>query len=307
MKADGGLNRYPPHEQGDPMAFEGNTQTTDGWSAGALYVLFAFTAVTLVGFATFGVNPSLLAKIPQAAGFYSLAFRFFAVTHVWLAWTVLAFFLTRHVGLRWIPAFVALYIVSLSSELSGTTTGLPFGEYSYSEMLNPMWFGHVPVVIPLSWFFMAVPSYALARYVLPRAGQKWSRVVLASAVLVSWDLSLDPAMSFATRYWIWGSSGAYYGMPWLNLLGWYVTGLALMTALAVTRADKWIEELPIRWLAAFYAVNLLLPIGMNAAAGLMGAVAAALVAIIATLIIARVLLRRSPAPFRSYRPAQAAG
>jgi uncharacterized membrane protein len=48
---------------------------------------------------------------------------------------------------------------------------------------------------------------------------------LASFVLLSWDLSLDPAMSYATRYWIWGSTGAYYGMPWLNLFGWYVTGI----------------------------------------------------------------------------------
>ncbi len=283
-----------------------NELTTDRWSAGALYVLVAFTAVTLIGFATFGVNPALLARVPQAAGFYSLAFRFFAVTHVWLAWLVFALFLTRHVGARWIPAFVALYLVSLSSELSGTTTGLPFGEYSYSEMLNPMWFGHVPIIIPLSWFFMAVPSYALARFVLPRQNQKWSRVLLASAVLVSWDLSLDPAMSFATRYWIWGSSGAYYGMPWLNLFGWYVTGLALMTALAVMHADKWIAELPVRWLAGFYAVNLLLPIGMNAAAGLIGAVAAALVALIVTLIIARGLLRRSTTEDPPFRAARAA-
>lgn len=281
-----------------------NAKTTDRWSAGALYVLFAFTAVTLIGFATFGVNPGLLTKVPQAAGFYSLAFRFFAVTHVWMAWLVFALFLTRHVGARWMPAFVGLYLVSLSSELWGTTTGLPFGEYSYSEMLNPMWFGHVPIIIPLSWFFMAVPSYALARAVLPSADEKWSRVLLASAVLVSWDLSLDPAMSFATRYWIWGSSGAYYGMPWLNLFGWYVTGLALMTALAVMRADRWIAELPVRWLAAFYAVNLVLPIGMNAAAGLLGAVAAALVALIVTLIIARRLTRRMNTRHRVFRTAQ---
>jgi uncharacterized membrane protein len=245
----------------------------------ALWLLYGFTGVTLLGYATFGVHPSLLARVPQVAGFYAFAFRFFAVTHVWMAFLVLALFLSLRVRWRWVPAFVALYLISLGSELAGTTTGLPFGEYHYTPLMDPMWFGHVPVVIPLSWFFMAVPSYALAMAVLPGAERRWARVLLASTVLVSWDLSLDPAMSYATRYWVWGSSGAYYGMPWLNLFGWYVTGLVLMGALALLRAESWIASLPLSWLTGFYLVNLALPVGMNMAAGLWGAVAAALVAL----------------------------
>jgi hypothetical protein len=63
-------------------------------------------------------------------------------------------------------------------------------------------------------------------------------------------------------------------MPWLNLFGWYVTGIALMAALVALGAHRWIRELPVGWLAGFYLVNLLLPMGMNVAAGLWGAVAA---------------------------------
>lgn len=272
---------------------------SDRWSDFGLYALFGFTVVTLLGYATFGINPELLAYVPQGAAIYSQAFRFFAVTHVWLAWLVLAIFLSRRVGGKWVPAFLLLYCVSLASELSGTTTGLPFGEYRYSPMLAPMWFGHVPVVIPLSWFFMAVPSYALARSVLPGDGRRWARVFLASAALVSWDLSLDPAMSYATQYWVWSATGAYYGMPWLNLVGWYLTGLVLMTGLALLRADRWIALLPLRWLASFYAVNLLLSMGMNAAAGLWGAVGAALLALAAAYALARYLRGNVPAGSRS--------
>ncbi len=274
------------------MKTAGAERESDQWSDWGLYTLFGFTAVTLLGFATFGVHPELLVAMPQGAGVYSHAFRFFAVGHVWLAWLVLALFLSRRVGTRWVPAFLALYAISLSSELSGTITGMPFGEYQYSPLLDPMWFGHVPLVIPLSWFFMAVPSYALARSVLPAAERRWARVFLASAVLVSWDLSLDPAMSFATKYWTWGSPGVYYGMPALNLFGWYVTGLALMAALALFRADRWIRELPIRWLAGFYAANLMLSVGMNAAAGLWGAVVAALLALAAACVLGRWLRDR---------------
>jgi uncharacterized membrane protein len=259
-----------------------------------LWVLAAFTAASVLGFATFGLHPALLATVPpQAAAFYGTAFRFFAVGQVWLAMGVFALLLVGRAGLRWLPAFGALYGISLGAEMLGTTHGIPFGEYRYSPLLDPMWGGHVPVVIPLSWFYMAVPSYALAMLALPGARRTAARVGLASLVLVAWDLALDPAMSHATPYWVWEGTGPYYGMPWLNLFGWYATGVALMGALAALRADGWIARLPIGWLAAFYLLNVLLPTGMNLAAGLWGAVAATLVALAAT---AAALHRLAPRP-----------
>jgi uncharacterized membrane protein len=242
-----------------------------------LWVLGAFTAASVLGFASFGLNPGMLVHLPAwAAAFYGAAFRFFAVGQVWLAMAVFALLLVGRTGLRWLPSFGALYLISLSAELLGTTRGIPFGEYSYSGLLDPMWAGHVPVVIPLSWFYMAVPSYALGMLALPGAERSVARVGLASLVLLIWDLALDPAMSFATPYWAWEATGPYYGMPWLNLFGWYVTGLALMAALHALRADRWIRGLPLGWLAGFYLLNLLLPLGMNLAAGLWLAVAVTL-------------------------------
>ena len=261
-------------------------------SGAALAVLYAFTVAAVLGYATFGLHPALLARFPEVSGFYGAAFTFFSRTQVWLAGGVLALFLTLHAGRRWLPALALLYAVSLSSELAGTGVGLPFGEYRYTDALGLKWFGLVPILIPLSWFFMAVPSYALARHALG-GGRAGERVLLASFVLLSWDLALDPAMSHATAYWVWGETGPYYGMPWLNLFGWYVTGVALMGALALVRADGWIERLPVRWLLGFYGANLLLPVGMSAAAGLWGAVAATAAALGAAALLARAL-RREP-------------
>jgi putative membrane protein len=250
-----------------------------------------------VGFATFGQNPELLAGAsPRAVAFYGAAFRFFAIGQVWLAFAVFALMLTRRAGTRWIPAFGALYLISLLSELSGTTLGIPFGSYSYSTLLSPMWLGHVPVVIPLSWFYMAVPSYLLATSALGSSARTVWRVGLASLILLSWDLALDPAMSHATRYWLWEGTGPYYGMPWLNLFGWYVTGLALSAALAGLDADSWIEKLPKRWVGGFYLINLALPVGMSAAAGLWGAIVATGVMLGSTFILLRVLSGRAAAP-----------
>lgn len=255
-----------------------------------LAVLYVFTLVALAGYATFGLHPGLLARVPGVAGFYADSFVFFAQAQIWLAWLVLVLLLTERVGLRWVPAFAALYLVSLTSELSGTVLGIPFGEYRYTSALGPKLFGHVPVVIPLSWFFMALPSYVLARAVLPT--RRLAAVGMASLILLGWDLALDPAMSRATAYWVWGEAGAYYGMPWMNLFGWYVTGLALMAALVVLGADRWVERLPLRWLAGFYGANLLLPVGMSAAAGLWGAVFATLGALAAALGGGWLALRR---------------
>lgn len=253
----------------------------DRWSTVALWAFGAFTAFTLAGYATFGVHPQMLARVPSVAWVYGIAFRMFAVGQVCLAGAVLVLFLVRGAGVRWIGAFAALYAISLASELLGTTYGVPFGPYRYTELLGTRWLDRVPLVIPLSWFTMAVPSFAAALYLLPGPGDALRRVGLASLFLASWDLVLDPAMSFATAYWVWGEAGPYYGMPLLNLLGWYVTGLALMGTLAALRAERWIGTLSLRWLIAYYLVNLALPLGMSAAAGLWGAVLAAAVALAA--------------------------
>jgi uncharacterized membrane protein len=275
-----------------PRSFQSTAATPDRWTRAALWVLCAFTAFTIAGYASFGLHPQLLARFPQVAGLYGIAFRFFAVGHVLIAGATLALFLVCHAGARWLAAFAALYGISLTSELLGTSLGIPFGEYAYTPLLGIKWFSLVPVVIPLSWFFMALPSYALALRALPGPDAAGRRVLLASLLLASWDLALDPAMSYATKYWVWGEAGPYYGMPLLNLLGWYVTGVLLMGALAALRAESWIRDLPHRWLGAFYLANLALPLGMSAAAGLWGAVAATIAALAAAYGVARLLAGR---------------
>src|SRR4051794_13645020 len=185
----------------------------------ALAALIVFTAVAVLGYATVGRHPSLIASNPKAQLVYGTAFVFFARGQVLVAAAVLFVLLTRRAGVAWLASFVAIYATSLVSELAGTTVGFPFGAYSYTEALGPKWFAHVPMLIPLSWFLMAVPSFAIAGLLTSRA---LGRVAVGSVVLLSWDLALDPAMSFATKYWVWGEPGAYYGMPWLNLFGWYV-------------------------------------------------------------------------------------
>jgi uncharacterized membrane protein len=253
-----------------------------------LGVVYVVSIASLAGFAVFAMHPSMLRRIPGAADAYGRMFVIAPRAQIIVVIAALALFLSRRVGARWLLSFVAVYALSLASELAGTTIGLPFGPYSYTDGLGFKLFDHVPALIPASWFFMALPSYAFARRRFPHSAQRSRRILLGSLVLLSWDLVLDPAMSLVTKYWIWESAGShYYGMPLLNLVGWYVTGLALMTALAVLRTDDWVCEIPTRWFVAFYCANLLLPVGMSVAAGLWGAVAAASAALGACWLLMR--------------------
>lgn len=245
----------------------------------ALATVYLVSAFSLAGFATFGRHPERLANAPLAASVYGWMLLLAPRVQILVAFIVLAVVLTRHAAARWVPAFVGLYVLSLSSELSGTTLGLPFGPYHYTPALGARWFGHVPLLIPLSWFFMALPSYAVARRRFPEPRKVAQRVLAGSLLLLSWDLCLDPAMSLVTSFWVWGTAGPYYGMPLLNLAGWYVTGLVLMVALAWLRTDDWISRLSLPWQVGFYGANLLLPLGMSVVAGLWGAATTTVIAL----------------------------
>src|SRR5690242_8537838 len=102
----------------------------------ALAALWSFTALAVAGYATFGRHPELLGRSPSAVAVYSVAFTLFARAHVVLAFVVLATVLTPRAGARWFGAFAAIYLVTLVAELAGTTIGLPFGPYRYTDGLG---------------------------------------------------------------------------------------------------------------------------------------------------------------------------
>ncbi len=252
-----------------------------------LTLVYGISAAALVGFATFAMHPELLAQAHVPPATYARMMVFAPRAQIVIALGALALFLTRRVGAVWLGSFAVVYLVSLGAELAGTMAGLPFGPYRYTDGLGWKWLDHVPVLIPASWFMMALPSYAIAFWRFPNRRSVVARVVLGSFILLSWDLALDPAMSLATKYWVWGTNGPYYGMPLLNLFGWFVTGVALMVVFASTRVDRWVGELSAPWLIGYYGANLLLPVGMAIAAGLSGAVAATAVALGAAWLVAR--------------------
>jgi uncharacterized membrane protein len=147
-------------------------------------------------------------------------------------------------GLRSVTLFfVPAVLLSLCSELLGTSTGFPFGHYAYLSGLGYKIAGLVPFTIPLSWFYLGFSAYLLAysglRVVLSRLALKdfnlrLLAVVTGSVLLTAWDLVLDPAMSQAPfPFWEFQEVGEFFGMPYRNLVGWVGTGMVFMGVAAL--------------------------------------------------------------------------
>jgi len=179
-------------------------------------------------------------------------------------------------------AFVLLYGITLGFELAGTTLGIPFGQYSYGNLLGPKWFGHVPILVPLSWYTVAWPLWVLVR----RRANGFSAVAGAAILLVAWDLVLDPAMSKMTSYWIWMRPGDYYGMPWTNLLGWAVTGLVLFAVLSKSAPEP---KGSLGFATLVFVINMALPYGFCVLQGYWLAVAGGTAGLLGVFIVGSVI------------------
>ncbi|NEQ40145.1 MAG: carotenoid biosynthesis protein [Okeania sp. SIO3I5] len=151
----------------------------------------------------------------------------------------------RNLGIGTTLAFLLPSVfLSLSSELLGTSTGFPFGDYAYLGGLGYKVAGLVPFTIPLSWFYMGFVCYLLARCGLQvNSSSSWIRhlgaIAIAAILLTAWDLVLDPAMSQApVPFWEFQDEGSFFGMPYRNLIGWVGTGAIFMTVAALLWGKK---------------------------------------------------------------------
>ncbi|MBD2058542.1 carotenoid biosynthesis protein [Oculatella sp. FACHB-28] len=193
-------------------------------------------------------HPEFLSLLPAGQTLFQWSMAGGGVVYILLGTIAVAVYAYRTLGLRnWLVFMLPAILISLSSELLGTSTGFPFSDYSYLSGLGYKIAGLVPFTIPLSWFYLGLASYLLARAglgigqvnaagELPKFG--WLRQIVAIALgallLTSWDFVLDPAMSqTAMPFWYWHQPGAFFGMPYQNFAGWMGTGAVFMTVAAL--------------------------------------------------------------------------
>lgn len=179
---------------------------------------------------------------------------------------------------RTLKTFAIVTVLAYLAELLGSSTGIPFGKYHYSAILQPQIAG-VPLLIPLAWLMMLPPAWAIAEIILGKnqtdhhegtqpqsyfkklralvptrpaflAGSRLVFALLASLAFTAWDLFLDPQM-VGWGFWVWEQPGQYFGIPLSNYLGWII-----VSALITLAANP--KDLPVGPLALVYVVTWIL-------------------------------------------------
>lgn len=160
----------------------------------------------------------------------------------------------------------SIFALSWIAEVIGSRTGIPFGMYSYTDSLQPQLL-NVPLQIPLGWLMMLPPAWAAAQVITGRIKPRLrfpAFVGLSALAMTAWDLFLDPMM-VTWGMWVWDNPGSYFGIPWLNYLGWLLVS-ALITILI--RPGK----LPVAPLLIIYTILWLLKsVGLSFFWGIIGA------------------------------------
>jgi putative membrane protein len=124
------------------------------------------------------------------------------------------------------------------SESLSLRTGFPFGHYVFTGLMGPKVLD-LPILLVLAYLGIGYCSWVLGRLILgyrdkPLAGMRVVALpLLAGLIMTAWDLSMDPIWATLDRAWIWRDGGSFYGVPWSNFAGWYLTAFVFYLAFSL--------------------------------------------------------------------------
>ncbi|MDK9699585.1 MAG: carotenoid biosynthesis protein [bacterium] len=167
-------------------------------------------------------------------------------------------------GVVWSLLFFAITtVVPYLVEAIGVRTGIPFGHYRYTKLMEPFGPFGVPVAVAGIWpvvlYFSVVDAEVLFTYF------DWtmslSRLLPTAAVIaMAADFLIEPTL-VTKGYWIWdrerSSRIRWRTIPWTNFVGWF--GTALFTLILAFAANgfllphqpnftgDWLFPAPLLW------------------------------------------------------------
>jgi putative membrane protein len=170
----------------------------------------------------------------------------FGATFLWCA--------VRHLGWRRTAIYtVVALVVGGLAENGSVHLGIPYTRYSFDPDLrgDELFLGDVPLMVPLSYTFMAYFAFAAGRLLASgpwrtRASRPWQEWLLA-IVLAVWALwVLDPVSRHGEAFYLgrlfaYEGPGFWFGLPLGSQLGFTATAailLAVLSRLARDDADR---------------------------------------------------------------------
>jgi bisanhydrobacterioruberin hydratase len=119
---------------------------------------------------------------------------------------------------RFLLAFAIVFVFGYFIELIGTTTGFPFGNYTYGTTMGWTIKG-VPVLIGLNW---ALLIFSIASVIHQAWNSIWIKSIVGALLMVLFDLLLEPVAQ-QLGYWQWHGSI----IPNQNYLAWFTISFFL--------------------------------------------------------------------------------
>ena len=144
----------------------------------------------------------------------------------------------RHYRLRGTLVFAGICIVVGNIiENLGVATGFPYGHYYFAELMGPKLF-HVPILLGLAYIGMAYVSWTLGSLIVGRSSGLFAVPIVASFIMVAWDLAQDPVWATILHGWVWRDGGPWFGVPISNYLGWFATVFLIYLCFALYLRSK---------------------------------------------------------------------
>ncbi|MFW9964700.1 MAG: carotenoid biosynthesis protein [Candidatus Sifarchaeia archaeon] len=198
------------------------------------------------------------------------------------------YFLVRWIGVEWGLILIVFFgIFPIIVEAIGITTGLPYGEFYYSDWMGFKIFGLVPWSVAFAFAPLIFGSLTISTKLV----KDWKlQIILSATILVLVDMVLDPA-AVVLSIWVWLTPGPYYGIPITNYTGWFLTAfiasLILYQTVRRINGDQFMIPIDVTsslfislafWTGFSLWTGLLIPLGIG---------------LILTIIIAYYLLKRN--------------
>lgn len=141
--------------------------------------------------------------------------------------------------------FTIVFVLATAIETTSILSGFPFGFYEHNAGMGPKLYV-VPIAIGLGFYSIHYPAWTLANALIGdprRTGEfLWllACTVVATFIVVGFDISIDPTGSIVNRLWTFREGGGFFGVPMSNYVGWYIAAFSIFAVWAIfLKCTRW--------------------------------------------------------------------